>query len=63
MFGRIRRRRDPFWDDGIAARGRNHRVSIESALAFTLAVLACGLAAAMWMRPLVGLVSRLASGG
>jgi len=26
------------------------------------AVLACGLAAAMWIRPLVGLVERLASG-
>ena len=63
MLGHIRRRRDPFWDDGVAARGRNHRSSVEGALAFGLAVLACGLAAAMWVRPLANLLSHLAFGG
>jgi hypothetical protein len=53
MLGRFRRRRDPFWDDGVGARGRNHRYWIETSIAFILAVLACGLAAAMWIRPLV----------
>jgi len=60
MLGRLRKRRDPFWDDGVGARGRNHRYLIESVMAFTLAVIACGLALAMWIRPLVTLVDPLA---
>jgi hypothetical protein len=43
-------RRDPFWDDGKGARRRNLRVRIESIVAVTLAVAACGLTAAMWLR-------------
>ncbi|HET8785011.1 MAG TPA: hypothetical protein VFM38_05205 [Candidatus Limnocylindrales bacterium] len=43
-------RHDPFWDDGKGARRRNRRVRVESALALTLAIAACGLTAAMWLR-------------
>jgi hypothetical protein len=43
-------RRDPFWDDGKGARRRNRRVRFEGALAFALAIAACGLTAAMWLR-------------
>ena len=60
MPGPFRKRRDPFWDDGVGARERQHRSWIESVVAFSLAVLACGLTVAMWIRPLASLVERLA---
>ena len=60
MLGRFRKRPDPFWDDGVAARERNHRYRIESVMAFSLSVIACGLTVALWIRPLVTLVDRLA---
>ena len=51
-------RRDPYWDDGKGARRRNLRLRLEGGLALTLAIAACGLTAAMWLRqvllPLVG---------
>ena len=46
-------RHDPFWDDGKGARRRNRRVRLEAGLALTLAVAACGLTAAMWLRQVV----------
>ena len=46
-------RRDPYWDDGKAARRRNLRVRIESVVAVTLALAACGLNAAMCLRQIV----------
>ena len=46
-------RRDPHWDDGKGARRRNLRVHIESVLAVSLALAACGLTAAMWLRQVV----------
>ena len=46
-------RRDPYWDDGKGARKRNLRVRIESVVAVTLAIAACGLTAAMWLRQIV----------
>jgi len=46
-------RHDPFWDDGKGARRRNRRVRAESAVALTLAIAACGLTAAMWLRQVV----------
>jgi hypothetical protein len=51
-------RRDPYWDDGKGARRRNVRVRIESMVALALALMACGLTAAMWLRqilPVVGI--------
>jgi hypothetical protein len=43
-------RRDPYWDDGKSARRRNRRVRFEGGLALALAIAACGLTAAMWLR-------------
>jgi hypothetical protein len=60
MLGHLRRRRDPFWDDGVAARERNHRSWIESTIAFAASIVACGLTVAMWIRLLASLVDRLA---
>jgi hypothetical protein len=51
-------RRDPYWDDGKGARRRNVRIRIESVVALALALTACGLTAAMWLRqilPVVGI--------
>jgi hypothetical protein len=51
-------RRDPYWDDGKGARRRNVRVRLESIVALALALTACGLTAAMWLRqilPVVGI--------
>ena len=59
MLRRFRDGRDPFWDDGISARNRNHRSRISSALAFALAVMACGLTAAIWLLPFVQAGARL----
>jgi hypothetical protein len=58
MIARLGRRRDPFWDDGRGARRRNLVQRTEARLAFALAIAACGLTAAMWLRqilPAVGL--------
>lgn len=46
-------RRDPFWEDGKGARRRNLRVRIEGIVALALAIAACGLTAAMWIRQVV----------
>jgi len=46
-------RRDPFWDDGKGARRRQLRLRIEGYLALVLAIGACGLTAAMWLRQLL----------
>jgi hypothetical protein len=51
-------RRDPYWDDGKGARRRQLRLRIEGFLALALALAACGLTAAMWLRqvlPVVGI--------
>jgi len=46
----LRNGRDPFWDDGAGARQARHRERIEGVIAFVLAIGACGLATAMWLR-------------
>ena len=51
MFERWIRSADPF--EGVGARRRQLRLRIESSLAFGLAIVACGLTAAMWLRLLV----------
>ena len=51
-------RRDPCWDDGKGARRRQLRLRVEGLLAIALAIAACGLTAAMWLRqilPVVGI--------
>ena len=49
-------RRDPYWDDGKGARRRQLRLRIEGFLALALALTACGLTAAMWLRQLLPVV-------
>ena len=49
-------RRDPFWDDGTSARRRNLVQRTEARFAFALAIVACGLTAAMWLRQLLPVV-------
>ena len=55
-MGLFRRRRDPFWDDGVGARQAHDRARIEAIIAFGLAIGACGLATAMWLRSLAALI-------
>jgi hypothetical protein len=49
-------RRDPYWDDGKGARRRQLRLRIEGFLALAIALTACGLTAAMWLRQLLPVV-------
>jgi hypothetical protein len=51
-MGLFRRRRDPFWDDGVGARQAHDRARIEAFIAFALAIGACGLTTVMWLRTL-----------
>jgi len=53
MIDRIARPRDPF--EGRGARRRELRLRIEGAIAIALALAACGLTAAMWVRTLAPL--------
>ena len=60
MIGRLRHARDPFWDDGTGARRTHRRRRVESVLAMAIAIVACGLTAALWLRtlaPLAGGIS------
>jgi hypothetical protein len=52
-------RRDPFWDDGVGARERNHRVWVQSMIAFGISITACGLTLALWIQPFLPAVGRL----
>ena len=58
MFGRLRTR-DPWWDDGTGARKTHRRVRIESFIAFSIAIVACGVTAALWLRALAPLAGGL----
>ncbi len=58
MFGRLRMR-DPWWDDGTGARKTHRRVRIESFIAFSIAIVACGVTAALWLRALAPLAGDL----
>jgi len=54
---RMRSGRDPFWDEGQGARRTQTRRRVMTSLAFAVAVVACGLTAAAWLRvlsPLLG---------
>ena len=59
MIGRIRRVRDPFFDDGKGARRRRRRLRIEGLVALTLAIGACGMMVATWIVALAPFGSRL----
>jgi hypothetical protein len=53
------RKRDPFWDDGRGARRTHRRRQVEGFLALALAIGACGLTAAMWLRQLAPVAEQL----
>lgn len=55
MILQRRSQRDPFWDDGQGARRSQARDRLIGAMAFGLAVVACGLTAAAWLRTLLPL--------
>ena len=59
MTVRLRRSRDPFWDDGKGARRTHRRVQIEGLLAIALAIVAVGVTAAVWLRLLAPLAGQL----
>ncbi len=60
----IRRRgRDPWWgDEGVRAKRTRRRVQAESLLAVGLAITACGLVGALWLRILAPLAPATRSG-
>ena len=57
MIGRTRIPRDPF--DGSGAYRKRLRLRVEGAIAVTLAIAACGLTAALWLRTLAPLFERV----
>ena len=59
MVGRVRGPRDPFWGDGTGARRTHRRLRVEGLIAIAIAIVACGLTAAMWMLTLAPLGHRL----
>jgi len=62
MIGRLRNARDPFWDDGTGARRSHRRVRVEGFLAMAIAIIACGLTLAVWLRALAPLVEGMPLG-
>jgi hypothetical protein len=60
MIRQFGRPRDPF--EGRGARRRQLRLRIEGVIAVGLAIAACGMVAAMWLRTLAPLVERLGFG-
>jgi hypothetical protein len=62
MIGRLRNARDPFWDDGTGARKTQRRLRIEGFLACAIAIVACGLTVALWLRTLAPLAGQLGLG-
>jgi hypothetical protein len=57
MLARLRTPRDPF--EGRGARRTQARLRVEGLLALGMAIGACGLTAAVWMRTLAPLADRL----
>jgi len=55
----FRRRRDPWWDlEGRSAKRSRIRHKIMADIAFALAIVACGLTAATWLRILLPVFSQ-----
>ncbi len=57
MIGRLGGYRDPF--EGRAAHRRQLRIRMEGVIALSLAITACGLTAAMWLKTVAPLVHGL----
>ena len=62
MIGRLRHGHDPFWDDGTGARRTQRRLRLEGGIALALAIAACGLTVALWLRTLAPVVHGLGLG-
>ncbi len=60
MFGRLAGTRDPF--EGRGAARRRLRLRVEGLLALGLAIVACGLTAAVWIQALAPLAGILGLG-
>jgi hypothetical protein len=55
-----RRSRDPFWgDEGSGAKRTRRRIKAEGIIAIVLAIAACGLIAALWLRMLAPIATTL----
>ena len=52
-------RRDPFWDDGQGARRTHRRLQFEGFVALAIAIVACGVTAALWLTTLAPLAGGL----
>jgi hypothetical protein len=61
MIGRLRPR-DPWWDDGTGARQTHRRRRVEGFIAIAIAIVACGLTVALWLRTLAPLANGLTLG-
>jgi hypothetical protein len=59
MIVRVRRH-DPFWEEGKGARRTQRRVQVEGLLALAMAIVACGVTAAVWLRLLAPLADTFA---
>jgi hypothetical protein len=59
MIGRVRRPRDPFWDEGRGARRTHRRLRVEGLIALGLAIVACGVIAAFWLLTLAPLTESI----
>lgn len=59
MLLRLKSERDPFWDDGQGARRLRTKRRVVGYAAFAVAIVACGLTAAMWARELIPVAERL----
>lgn len=60
IIGRLRGTADPF--EGRGARRTHLRLRIEGALALAIAIAACGITLAMWLRALAPVAHRLGLG-
>ena len=60
MIGLLRTPRDPF--EGKGARRTHLRLRVEGAIALALAIGACGLTAAVWLRTLAPFAERFGLG-
>ena len=59
---RLRGPRDPFWDDGRGAQRTHRRLRVEGLIAIAIAIVACGLTVALWLRTLAPLADGLGLG-
>jgi hypothetical protein len=62
MLLRIGKAHDPWWDDGVNARRTHRRTRVVSGMAMALAIGACGLTLAVWVREIGPVAERLLAG-